>query len=122
MQIWAVSSKTTLFITHSVDEALLLGDRLLVMTAHPGRVEAVSSMTTLPRPRDMISLRGNPASSTSTGRSGASCPRRCRGRGRTGKSPHLDLTGPIDRFSPAIPDTPSAGDPTRIRPLRESPM
>jgi NitT/TauT family transport system ATP-binding protein len=59
MQIWAVSSKTTLFITHSVDEALLLGDRLLVMTAHPGRVKRVIDVD-LPRPRDMISLRGNP--------------------------------------------------------------
>ncbi|MGE5580252.1 MAG: ABC transporter ATP-binding protein [Bacillota bacterium] len=59
MQIWEMSGKTTLFITHSVDEALLLGDRLLIMTAHPGRVKQIIDVD-LPRPRDIISLRGNP--------------------------------------------------------------
>jgi len=59
MQIWEMSGKTTLFITHSVDEALLLGDRLLIMTAHPGRVKRIIDVD-LPRPREMISLRGNP--------------------------------------------------------------
>jgi len=42
--------KTVLFITHSIDEALLLGDRIVVMTARPGRVKQELA-NDLPRPR-----------------------------------------------------------------------
>lgn len=59
MEIWRGSRKTTLFITHSVDEAILLGDRILVMTAHPGRVKEIIDID-IPRPRDLIALRGDP--------------------------------------------------------------
>lgn len=38
LKIWEGSKKTSLFITHSIDEALLLGDRVIVMTAQPGRL------------------------------------------------------------------------------------
>jgi NitT/TauT family transport system ATP-binding protein len=58
MEIWRGSRKTTLFITHSVDEAILLGDRILVMTAHPGRVKEIIDID-IPRPRDLIALRGD---------------------------------------------------------------
>ena len=40
-----------LFITHSFDEALLLSDRIVVMTARPGRVKKIVE-NPLPRPRD----------------------------------------------------------------------
>jgi len=43
-------SKTVLFITHSIDEALLVGDRIVVMTARPGRVKQ-ELVNDLPRPR-----------------------------------------------------------------------
>ncbi len=56
MNIWQESQKTTVFITHSVDEALVLGDRLLVMTARPGRLKRIINIE-LKRPRDIISLR-----------------------------------------------------------------
>ncbi len=56
MEIWQESKKTTIFITHSVDEALLLGDRLLVMTAQPGQVKRIIDVG-IERPRDLIALR-----------------------------------------------------------------
>ncbi len=59
MEIWKETRKTTVFITHSVDEALILGDRLLVMTAQPGRVKRIINID-LERPRNIISLREDP--------------------------------------------------------------
>lgn len=38
LKIWEQDRKTVVFVTHSVDEALYLADRIVVMTAHPGRV------------------------------------------------------------------------------------
>ena len=40
MRIWEEHKKTVVFITHSVDEAVFLGDRVLVMTRRPGRIKA----------------------------------------------------------------------------------
>jgi NitT/TauT family transport system ATP-binding protein len=46
------SAKTVIFITHSIDEALILSDRLVVMSARPGRVKAIYD-NDLPRPRQL---------------------------------------------------------------------
>ncbi len=46
----AATGKTIVFITHSIDEALLLSDRIVVMTARPGRIKT-SLENPLPRPR-----------------------------------------------------------------------
>jgi NitT/TauT family transport system ATP-binding protein len=50
-RIWLQSRKTVVFVTHSVDEAILLGDRIVVMTARPGTIKAIIPVD-LPRPRD----------------------------------------------------------------------
>jgi len=56
LKIWEGSEKTTIFITHSIDEALFLGDRIVVMTAHPGRIKAVLKVD-IERPREILKLR-----------------------------------------------------------------
>ncbi len=54
LQIWARTGVTIVFVTHSVEEAVLLGDRVLVMSAGPGRIENDIAID-LPRPRDVSS-------------------------------------------------------------------
>jgi NitT/TauT family transport system ATP-binding protein len=58
MRIWEKTAKTVLFVTHSIEEAVLLGDRIVVMTPHPGRIKAVIE-TKLPRPRSAASMRSS---------------------------------------------------------------
>jgi NitT/TauT family transport system ATP-binding protein len=53
--IWEASHKTVLFITHDIDEAILLGDRVYVMTARPGRIKEEIDID-IPRPRTVDAL------------------------------------------------------------------
>ena len=59
LRIWEETKKTVLFITHSVDEAVTLGDKIMVMTAHPGKVKAIVDVP-FPRPRKVLELRATP--------------------------------------------------------------
>jgi NitT/TauT family transport system ATP-binding protein len=58
LRIWEESKKTVLFITHSIDEALVLSDRALVMTARPGTLKADVAVT-LARPRGAYEVRSS---------------------------------------------------------------
>ena len=60
LKLWDESRKTVIFITHSLDEAILLGDRVAVMTNRPGRIKLLMHID-LARPRDVLELRNDPA-------------------------------------------------------------
>ena len=59
LHIWEEHKKTVVFITHSVDEAVFLGDRIMVMTAQPGKVKTFVPVP-LTRPRDIMELQKMP--------------------------------------------------------------
>jgi len=59
LRIWESSGKTVVFITHSIDEALMLADRIVVMSAQPGTVRAVIDVP-FARPRSMTAVRSDP--------------------------------------------------------------
>ena len=52
--IWRKTRKTIVYITHNVAEAVYLGDKVIVLNAHPGTVKAELALD-LPRPRDPLS-------------------------------------------------------------------
>lgn len=62
LQLWRGSGRpvTVVFVTHSIDEAIVLADRIVLLTPRPGRVDAILPVP-LERPRDAVALRGDPA-------------------------------------------------------------
>lgn len=51
LEVWSKHQRTIIFVTHDIDEAIFLGDRVLVMAARPGRI-TLDQKVSLPRPRD----------------------------------------------------------------------
>jgi len=58
LEIWARTQLTVIFVTHAVEEAVLLSDRVVVMTAGPGRIEEAVALE-LQRPRDIVGIEFN---------------------------------------------------------------
>ncbi|MDR0858493.1 MAG: ABC transporter ATP-binding protein [Oscillospiraceae bacterium] len=56
LRIWEKTKKTIIFVTHSIDEAVLLADRVVVMTPRPGKIKRVVDIS-LPRPRTAAEMR-----------------------------------------------------------------
>ena len=55
------TKQTVIFITHSIDEAIAMGDRIVVMTAGPGRIKTIIN-NEIPRPRYELEIRKHPLS------------------------------------------------------------
>lgn len=60
LRIWKETKSTVIYITHDIGEALMLADRVVVMTARPGRIKAVQDIP-FGRDRDVVEMRANPA-------------------------------------------------------------
>ncbi|MFC5751581.1 ABC transporter ATP-binding protein [Actinomadura rugatobispora] len=56
LELWEADRHTVVFVTHSIDEALLLGDRIAVMSARPGRIGTIIDVP-FERPRDPAEIR-----------------------------------------------------------------
>jgi len=59
LQMWEGSRKTVVFITHSIEEAIRLADRIVVMSARPGRIKTQIPVN-IPRPRNVYELQTSP--------------------------------------------------------------
>lgn len=59
LQVWQQEQTTVLFVTHDVEEAILLSDRIYVMSARPGRIKA-EIVVDLPRPRSLLETEALP--------------------------------------------------------------
>ena len=59
LQVWQAHRTTVLFVTHDVEEAILLSDRIYVMTARPGKIKCEIRVD-LPRPRNLLDTEVDP--------------------------------------------------------------
>ncbi|RYG06227.1 MAG: ABC transporter ATP-binding protein, partial [Burkholderiales bacterium] len=62
LRIWEESRKTVCYVTHSIDEAIVLADRILIMTARPGCIkEIIDVRKVFPRPRNVEQVKSSAA-------------------------------------------------------------
>ena len=60
LRIWEETRKTVLYVTHSIDEAIVLADRIMVMSARPGRIKEIINVDAVfGRPRSVEAVRGD---------------------------------------------------------------
>ncbi|HEY1293788.1 MAG TPA: ABC transporter ATP-binding protein [Chloroflexota bacterium] len=60
LRIWDETRKTVLYVTHSIDEAIVLADRILVMTARPGRIKDILDVKAIfERPRQVEAVKSS---------------------------------------------------------------
>lgn len=60
LSLWQSYQKTVVFVTHDIEEAVLLADKVFVMSARPGKIKEIINVT-LERPRDIYEIRHSPA-------------------------------------------------------------
>ncbi|MGD0051759.1 MAG: ABC transporter ATP-binding protein [Vulcanimicrobiaceae bacterium] len=60
MRLWERTPRTVVFVTHGIEEAVTLADRVVVLSAGPGRIKEILPID-FARPRDAVALRGVPA-------------------------------------------------------------
>jgi NitT/TauT family transport system ATP-binding protein len=61
LRIWEESRKTVVYVTHSIDEAIVLADRIMVMSSRPGRIkEIVDVASVFGRPRQVEQVKSSP--------------------------------------------------------------
>lgn len=88
LRVWEQTKNTVLFVTHSVDEAVILSDRVVVMRKNPGAI-VDETLITLPRPRTLDMLTND-----------------------TGVQDRATLRAQLDQHSTPTPDTPTTENPT----------
>jgi NitT/TauT family transport system ATP-binding protein len=59
VRMWEETRKTVIYVTHSIEEALSLGDRTVVMSAQPGRIKQIIDVP-FPHPRNLMTLSASP--------------------------------------------------------------
>jgi len=60
LRIWEETRKTVVYVTHSIDEAIVLADRILVMSARPGRIKSIVDIGRIfPRPRHVDTVKSS---------------------------------------------------------------
>lgn len=59
LQLWLQTHKTILFVTHDIEEAVLLADRVMIMSAHPGQVKEIINID-IDHPRDIFDIKKSP--------------------------------------------------------------
>jgi NitT/TauT family transport system ATP-binding protein len=60
MRLWERSPKSVVFVTHGIEEAITVADRVVVMSTRPGTIKEIVPIT-FPRPRDAVAIRGEAA-------------------------------------------------------------
>ncbi len=62
LRIWEDDRKTVVYVTHSIDEAIVLADRIMIMTARPGRIKDIVDVAAVfGRPRELEAVRSSPS-------------------------------------------------------------